>query len=613
MSSAVPNEQLNDRYEAALRAHIGAARPDVTLAAAYDLGREAIDDQLGVLDLVEMHERSCARLLGDRRAEDALRTSAFLLESLAPFEMIHRGFRDANERLQKSESRYRELIDNAADPIATVDRDLLLTGVNKSFEQILGYSREELLGTSLLDLVTEESRERVCEDHLARLAGGGDAQHYEHDLLARHGRRVTVEVASRAIEEKGEAIGVQTTFRDLSERRHLEQQLRQAQRLESVGLLAGGIAHDFNNLLTVIRGNAQLLLEDQTVGGRPEVTDIAAAATRAETVTRQLLAFSRQQVLEPRVIALNDVIEQIAPMLRRLIGEDIELEVRLDPALAAVLADPGQIEQVLVNLVVNARDAMPGGGQLTIETANVELGDEYLAGHPEARPGWYAMLAVTDAGIGMDRETVARMFDPFFTTKAVGSGTGLGLATTYGIVKQSGGSIGVYSEVGEGTSIKVYLPATAKPVTPSGGGDEGPDVASGRHETVLVVEDDESVRKLTVRMLERYGYAAIPAVSPSEALNLAAERDGPIDLVLTDLVMRGGSGQELAQTLRLLQPGVRVLFMSGYASQSVARNGDLVEGAGFIQKPFVAPELARKIREALDAPWPVADSPRHSP
>jgi signal transduction histidine kinase len=405
------------------------------------------------------------------------------------------------------------------------------------------------------------------------------------------------EVKARAAAERA-AVDLR---RAATQQRRLEEQLIQSQKMEGIGRLAGGVAHDFNNLLTAILGYAELMepqLEDE--GLRSELREIRLAGERAAALTRQLLAFSRRQVMQPRTLDLNTVVSDVKKMLARLIGEDVALVTRLDPALGSVEADPGQLEQVLMNLSVNARDAMPEGGTLTFETANAVLDADFAAVHPGALPGAYVVLTVTDSGTGMTDEVRGHAFEPFFTTKDKGKGTGLGLATAYGIVKQSGGYIMVESEAGRGTTFRIYLPrvegtavgpkrTTSSSLAPSG------------TETILLVEDEAGVRRLSLTVLETQGYVVLEAPSGDVALQVARSETGPIHLVVTDVVMPGMNGRELWDRLKVLRPDSRVLFMSGYTDDAIARHGVLEPGIAFLQKPFTPFSLAQKVREVLDA------------
>jgi PAS domain S-box-containing protein len=409
--------------------------------------------------------------------------------------------------------------------------------------------------------------------------------------------RLLADQAAIAIEQARLFEELKVSYEDLQ---RTQAQLAQAQKMEAIGQLAGGIAHDFNNLLTVIGGRSQLLLSRLPAQSpvRRDLELIQKTSERAAALTRQLLAFSRKQILAPKVLDLNAVVSGMASMLQRLIGEDIDLAFRAGADLGRVKADPGQIEQVIVNLVVNARDAMPGGGRVTLETANVELGEQYARRHVGVQPGPYVMLAVSDTGTGMDAETQARIFEPFFTTKAPGKGTGLGLATVYGIVKQSGGNIWVYSEVGKGTTFKIYLPRVEETEE-----SVQPEVAlPGRGtETILLVEDEDEVRELAREILEAYGYTVFQARQPAEAMLIAERHPGPIHLLVTDVVMPEMSGRALAERLAPLRPEMKVLYMSGYTDNAIVHHGRLDAGTPFVQKPFTPDVLVRKVREVLES------------
>ena len=388
--------------------------------------------------------------------------------------------------------------------------------------------------------------------------------------------------------------------RDVTDQRRLEDELRQAQKMEAVGNLAGGIAHDFNNLLTAMCGYSEFILGDEEASDsvRRSATQIARAAESATALTRQLLAFSRKQILQPRVLDLNEVVTTVERMLGRVIGEHITLETSLDGGLGHVKADPGQIEQVILNLAVNARDAMPGGGTIVVETANVEIDEAAARQHVGLEEGSYVVLSVSDTGPGIDPEVVERVFDPFFTTKPIGEGTGLGLSTAYGIVTQSGGYIGVYSEPGRGATFKIYLPrvldeAPAEPVPL-------PANVEGGSETILLVEDEEIVRGIATEILQRSGYTVLAAATPEDALAVAERQPGTIDLLLTDVVMPKMGGRDLAVRVCALRPGIKVLYTSGYTDAAIVHHGVLGEGPAFLQKPFTRKVLLRRVREALD-------------
>ncbi len=526
---------------------------------------------------------------------------------------------DVTDR-KRAEERYRSFIAQSSEgvsrleidppvPISLTEEeqvDRLYAGgriaeCNDAMARMYGFGEaSELLGTRLSDLhnVTDPANREQIRAFIRAGYRVSDSETREHD---REGRpRVFLNNVVGFVENR-QLVRVWGTQRDVTEQRHLEEQFRQAQKMEAVGQLAGGIAHDFNNLLTAILGNTQLLLRELPPGDsmRGDVEEIRKASERAASLTRQLLAYSRRQMLQPEVLDLNVVMAEMDKMLRRLIGEHIDLVAVFAPDLGRVRADPNQIEQVIVNLAVNARDAMPDGGKLTIETANADLDETFAQAHLGSVPGSYAMLAVTDTGVGMDATVRAHLFEPFFTTKEVGRGTGLGLATVYGIVKQSGGYISVYSEPGHGSSFKIYLPRIATPAeAPAGAPKGGPAPGS---ETVLVVEDEPAVLTLSRRALEAQGYVVLAASDADAALRVVERHGGMIHLLLTDVVMPGLSGRELADRLSAQRPGIRVLYMSGYPGDAVVQHGTLPLGSAFLQKPFSPDGLARKVRDVLDA------------
>jgi PAS domain S-box-containing protein len=482
--------------------------------------------------------------------------------------------------------------------------------VSGHVERMLGYSVQQWLSTPSfwLSIVHPEDRERAARE-AAECFATGNSGVSQFRWIARDGRVVWVEARASVIcDYEGNPVGMRGVTMDISAskaaegaRTHLEEQLRQAQKIESIGRLAGGVAHDFNNLLTVISGYTDLLLQEMGTDDphRSSLLEIRSAGERAADLTSQLLAFSRRQLLQPRVLALNSLIADSTKMLKRLLGEDIELVTILDPDLGQVKADAGQMDQVILNLAVNARDAMPRGGRLTLETRNVVLDEKYAQEHLSLPAGFYVMLAISDSGSAIDPQILPHIFEPFFTTKEKGKGTGLGLSTVYGIIKQSGGSIWVYSEPAHGTTFKIYLPRVVEPV-----GDVHERRAESENprgsETVVVVEDEEMVRKLTCEALRRYGYQVVEAANGGEALLACEKYQGPIPLMITDVVMPQMSGQELAVRLRQLHPEMQVLYMSGYTDDAVVRHGLLDESMSFIQKPFSPSVLAHKVRSVLD-------------
>jgi len=504
-------------------------------------------------------------------------------------------------RLTASEARYRALLDSAADAIAILTPDGIILEANHCWEDMLGLSREQLIGRCIRDFTVPGPEGENGQAHGVTMAvRTGRRPPYE--IARADGSAVLMEVSETTVEIGGERV-VFTVGRDVTEQRLLEQQLRESHKLEAIGRLAGGVAHDFNNVLTAIIGFCELLTLDPELGinQRRDVSEIRKAAARATRLTQQFLAFSRRQVLQPKILDINAVIGDLRPMLRRLVFENVDLIVSPRPATGLIRIDPTQFEQILVNLIVNARDAMVQGGKLTIETADITLDDSYTCRHPEVVAGDYVMLAVTDTGAGMDAETRHRIFEPFFTTKGAGKGTGLGLATVYGIVKQSGGCIWVYSEPGRGTTFKIYFPRVVRAAAAKALMTEQLDLPRG-WETIFVVEDDEWLRRLACRALENSGYRLLEAGNPREAVQTASEYDGPIHLLLSDVVMPESEGAPLIDRLTAVRPGLRVLYMSGYPDETIVQHGVLEEGVPFLQKPFTPQALSRKVRDVLDTP-----------
>jgi two-component system cell cycle sensor histidine kinase/response regulator CckA len=472
--------------------------------------------------------------------------------------------------------------------------------VNPGFQKITGYDEKELVGQDCLNLATPEYKDKIRQ-HAVQMLKGKTSSPYEYQFQTKDGeiKWAMESVVTTIYNGKKASIGY---FMDITERKRLEKQLTQAQRMEAVGILAGGIAHDFNNLLTAIMGYGELMKMDLEKNDPHHhyTEEILKTATRGSNLTHQLLAFSRKQILQPSVLSINTLVNNMEKLLRRLIGEDIELVTIIDPEVGAVRADKGQMEQIIMNLAVNARDAMPQGGKLTIETADVFLDETYGRGHLDVEPGPYVMLAVSDNGEGMDVATQSHIFEPFFTTKMIGQGTGLGLATVYGIVKQSGGHIWVYSEPEQGTTFKIYLPRVDEEISDTEQRGVTVTKLKGR-ETIMVVEDDDTLREVISRGLKKFGYGVITAANGGEALITNEKRKGPLNLLLTDVVLPHMGGRELAERLVSLRPGLKVLYMSGYTENAIVHHGILNDDVGFLQKPFKVNMMITKIREILDS------------
>jgi len=506
-------------------------------------------------------------------------------------------------QLVEHEELFRLISENAADMIALVDADGKRIYNSPSYYKVLGYTPEELKETSAFEQIHVDDRERL-QEAIEATRNTGAGQRMEYRMRHKDGSwRMLESTANAVLDSAGKVSNLVIVNRDITDRKRLEEQYRQSQKMEAVGRLSGGIAHDFNNLLGVMIGFAEIL--EIGLASSPELLDsveeILKAGKRAGALTRQLLAFSRQQVLEPRILDLNNTIAEIEKMLRRIIGEDIVLTTRLDVELGRIRADEGQVEQVILNLAVNARDAMPDGGKLEVETANIEIDEEFVRQHSyPVKTGEYVLLKVTDSGIGMDAELQAHIFEPFFTTKEKGKGTGLGLATAYGIVKQSGGYIDVCSERGHGTTFKVYLPAVQGELE-SRSLQPGESSIPRERKTLLVVEDEQSLLKSTCRMLSDFGYQVLGASNGGDALRLSQQHAGEIDLVLADVVMPGMSGPELVAQLNIHETSMKVVYMSGYTGQQMGRSASFDEKSSFLMKPFTRQDLERKISEALQS------------
>ena len=527
---------------------------------------------------------------------------------------LNAALRSAQEDLRYSELNFRSLVTNAPYGICRCDSTGKILDANPAFLELLGHaSAGELIGQHIFSLYADNDEWFALADFLR---SAEPFKGLTAEWKRKNNTTTVVRISGRSVANGRDGLVFELFAEDVTERRALEQQLRQSQKMEAVGRLAGGIAHDFNNLLMVISGYSEFLLE--RLGAEPHLRgpaqEIASASERASSLTRQLLAFSRKQMLTPRIVNLNDVTTENLKMLTRMIGEDIDLVMVPGPHLWPVRADSGQIDQVIMNLAVNARDAMPSGGKLTIETSNVTLDEDYARFHAPLRPGDYVMVAISDTGNGMDSETQSHIFEPFFTTKGT-RGTGLGLSTVYGIVKQSGGYIWVYSEVGRGTTFKIYLPRVAS------SGETAAQVAAPVEyrkvepgtETILLVEDEANLRYLARQYLEKQGYKIIEAADGAVAMQIAVAHEAVIHLLLTDVIMPGMNGRELAQRISEIRPNVKILYMSGYTENVIGHNGMLDAGVRLLQKPFNLRDLKSKVREVLDAtptPPEVAMSPQ---
>ena len=531
----------------------------------------------------------------------------FLVVLISGRRISDRHIREQREWLQVT-------LSSIGDAVIATDLKGQINFMNPAAETLTGWTSSQAANILLSEVLqtVNDTAHRVAENSVVQLADlktNSLTIATNLILISKDGTEKFISYTPSPIcNQAGQTTGMVLVLRDMTERkqaeealRHTEAQLIQAQKMEAVGRLAGGVAHDFNNLLTAIIGYSQLIQAQLEPSSpmRHDIDEICKAGQRAAALTSQLLAFSRKQVLQPKILDLNAIVANTSKMLSRLIGEDIRFRTTLDPGLKQVKADPGQIEQVLMNLVVNARDAMPDGGSLSIETANVYLDEVYAEQHVEVRPGHHVVLVVSDSGCGMDTKTMAKIFEPFFTTKEQGKGTGLGLATVYGIIKQSGGHIWVYSEPDKGTTFKVYFPQIAEEPSSIEAPVQANLLPQGT-ETILLAEDDLQVREFASRVLRGLGYKVLEASNGNEALVMAEQTAGTIDILLTDVVMPQIGGKHLSEKLQLHRPEIKVLFLSGYTADSIVHHGVLDKGVAFLHKPFTGNDLAQKIREVLD-------------
>jgi PAS domain S-box-containing protein len=580
----------------------GNARPLVRLSSVFGVATEmwvVLRARMGEPWLLGVQQCSAPRVWSEEEQRLCAEVARRISDEIGTFLSF--------QSSRANEERFRSLLAAIPDLMFVFDPDGYILEVFPLEHELLLHAPEQVLGRNVFDVLPPPVAQ-AAQGGVDRALATGELQHVEYVLELPFGKRwFSATMHQFGGSDRPRVICVS---RDITARRMLEEQLLQAQKMESVGRLAGGVSHDFNNLLTAVMSHAELAMEDLDASSpvRQDLSLIYDAASRGAALTRQLLTFARKQVITPQIVNLNDLLLRVGTLLRRLIGADIELVSVPAPDLGAVRIDPVQFEQVLVNLAINARDAMPGGGKLTFETANHVLGEDDVRAHPGLNPGAYVLLRVTDTGVGMSEETMAHVFEPFFTTKEVGKGTGLGLASCYGIVKQCGGDIWVQSAPGQGARFEVVLPRAEGPAQALDEG-EASSVPRPGTERVLVVEDEPTVRAGAVRTLQRYGYDVIEAANGDEALALGRHALLGIDLLLTDVVMPRMSGRQLAEQVRTIQPGVRVLFVSGYTDDAIIRAPSHAQGVGFLQKPFTPVLLARKVREILDADTDPASDP----
>lgn len=510
--------------------------------------------------------------------------------------------RRKNRQIWDYQNRLALIVDSSQDAIIGKNLDGIITHWNKGAERIYGYTAEEMIGKSISTL-TPKDRPDEIPAILEKIRQGGSVEYFESVRVTKDGRHLNVSISVAPIcDAEGKVVGASAIARNITAQKRAEDQLQQAQKMEAVGRLAGGVAHDFNNILGIITACSELLRHhvDASAGASQYVDNIRKASERGASLTRQLLSFSRRQPIQPRVLDVNERLKEVSKLLRPLMGDDVQIVLPSNRAAAIVEADPGQLDQIVLNLAVNARDAMPRGGKLIVETATQQFDEAFARQHPPMTAGRYVMLAVSDNGVGMDQATVARIFEPFFTTKETGKGTGLGLATVYGIVKQSGGHVWVYSEPGRGTTFKIYLPCADHKLGLAPAAEAETLPPRRERTTVLLVEDDEIMRNLTRQMLEEHGYSVVEAEDGKSALELLGSNHAAVDLTLTDVVMRGMSGPELVLRLIESHPEMRIVYMSGYTGELIAENEPLRAGITLLEKPFTRAALLKTMHLALE-------------
>jgi PAS domain S-box-containing protein len=596
-------EPLIGREEIVTNVRTGEAQAHLTTKVPLRDGQGKVTGLVGVgrnIDALKQTERELRRYK-DHLEEEVARRAFELQQTNQQLRREMDERKQAEEARGEAEQKYRSMVEEAVIGICQTSPDGRYLSVNPAMARMFGYDSPEELMTNITNISEQVYVDpKLREEFMLLLEQHGALKNFECQVYRKDGSKMWVSSNIRANRRGGVIVSYDGMSEDITERKALEEQLRQSQKMEAVGNLSGGIAHDFNNLLTIIKGYSRQVLErEQNPELRTQVERIDQAAERAASLTRQLLAFSRRQLLQPKVFNLTTLVLNLEKMFRRLIGEDIDMVTVAAPDLDPVKADPGQIEQVIMNLVVNARDAMPHGGKLTLETAHVDLDEAYALEHVGVSAGRYVMLAVSDTGVGMDSEIRSHIFEPFFTTKDPGRGTGLGLSMVYGIVKQSGGNISVYSELGRGTTVKVYLPPVNVPAEVLAAEPVATPVAGGR-ETILLVEDDPHVRELTRDVLSSRGYAVLVVEDTRTVASVCEQYAGPIHLLLTDVVMPGLSGREVVSRVLAQRPETKILYMSGYTTDAVVHHGVLDANAFFLPKPFTPRSLAAKVREVLD-------------